>query len=70
MNTVNKNFYVDDCLKSVPTVNEAINLARELTALLAKGGFHLTKWMSNNRDVLASIPQKERAASMVNLEFE
>ena len=68
--TVNKNFYVDDCLKSVPTVDEAINLPREQTALLAIGGFHLTKWMSNNRDVLASIPQKERVSSVVNLEFE
>ena len=42
INTVNKNFYVDDCLKSVPTISEAVNLAHQLTALLAKGEFHLT----------------------------
>ncbi|XP_028404802.1 uncharacterized protein LOC114527367 [Dendronephthya gigantea] len=70
VNTVNKNFYVDDCLKSVPTVNKAVSLVSELTTLLAKGGFHLTKWMSNSREVLASIPQKERVASVVNLDFE
>ena len=70
VNTLNKNIYVDDCLKSVPTVNEAVNLANQLTALMAKGGFHLTKWMSNSREVLASIPQQERVASVVDLDLE
>ncbi len=70
VNTLNKNIYVDDCLKSVPTVNEAVNMANQLTALMAKGGFHLTKWMSNSREVLASIPQQERVASVVDLDLE
>lgn len=70
ISTVNKNFYVDDCLKSVSTINKAVNLASQLTTLLAKGGFHLTKWTSNSREVLASIPQKERAPSVVNIDFE
>ena len=65
-NTVNKNFYVDDCLKSVPTISKAVN---QLTALLAKGGFHLTKWLSNRCEVLASTPHEERA-SMVDIDFE
>ena len=55
-NTVNKNFYVDDCLKSVPTISKAVN---QLTALLAKGGFYLTKWLSNRCEVLASTPHEE-----------
>ena len=70
INTVNKNFYVDDCLKSVPTISKAVNLAQQLTALLAKGGFHLTKWISNRREVLASTPHEERASSMVDIDFE
>ena len=68
--TVDKNFYVDDCLKSVSTTNKAVNLANQLTALLAKGGFHLTKWMSNSREVLATIPLEERAPSMIYIDFE
>ncbi|XP_028416927.1 uncharacterized protein LOC114541139 [Dendronephthya gigantea] len=70
VNTVEKNFYVDDCLKSVATVEKATRLASQLRAMLAKGGFHLTKWASNSREVLASIPPSERASPLVNLDFE
>ena len=41
--TVERNFYVDDCLKSVESEQEAIRLSSELSQLLNKGGFHLTK---------------------------
>ena len=37
--TVLKNFYIDDCLKSVATTDEAVKLASYLRDLLAKGGF-------------------------------
>jgi len=68
--TVMKNFYVDDCLKSVATERAAIQLAQELRDLLAKGGFRLTKWMSNSPAVLSSIPEQERAPSIKNLDFD
>jgi len=67
INTVHKNFYVDDMLKSVPTEEEAIRLQQEITKLLSRGGFRLTKWSSSSRNVLATIPQQERAGS-INLE--
>ena len=34
--TITQNFYVDDCLKSMPTVSEAIDLVSELKTLVAK----------------------------------
>ena len=48
--TVKQNFYVNDCLKSVAT------LVGELREMLSKGGFRLTKWISNSmrRDQLRS----------------
>ena len=52
--------HVDDCLMSVSDKNQAVDLVRDLTALCKSGGFHLAKWMSNNRTVLASIPESER----------
>ena len=44
VDTVNRNFYVNDCLKSVATVPEASRLASQLVQLLARGGFHLNKF--------------------------
>ncbi|XP_048587702.1 uncharacterized protein LOC125570270 [Nematostella vectensis] len=64
--TARRNFYVDDCLKSVATQEEAKKLVLDLTTLLARGGFRLTKWMSNSREVVSSIPNDERAPSMKN----
>ena len=67
---MNRNVYVDDCLKSVTTAPETFRLANQLVQLLAKGGFHLTKWVSNSREVLEGIPPGERALSNGNLDLE
>ena len=43
VDTVNRSIYVDDCLKSVSRVEEAISLSAELQDLTRRGGFHLTQ---------------------------
>lgn len=65
--TVKRNFYVDDCLKSVDSEQRAIKLVRDLQSIMKKGGFRLTKWISNSRAVLSTISESERAQSVVNL---
>ena len=67
--TVERNFYVDDCLKSVREEEEAVILARKLRELLARGGFKLTKWLSNSKKVIESLPESERASIVKNLDF-
>ena len=67
--TVDRNFYVDDCLKSVSNEDKAVNLAKQLRELLARGGFRLTKWLSNSRKVLESLPESERASIVRDLDF-
>ena len=69
-NTLERNFYVDDCLKSVETEEKAIHLAKYLRQLLQKGGFRITKWMSNSLKVLESLPESERATTVKNLHIE
>ena len=66
IHTVQRNFYVHDSLKSVKSDHDAINLVKDL---LKKGGFHLTKWLSNSRQVIQSIPESKRATSVMNLDF-
>ena len=55
------NFYVDDCLVLVSTVKEAVTMQQKLTEFLARRGFHLTKWISNDDKVLESISELERS---------
>lgn len=54
-------FYVDDCLVSTASEEEAVVLYHDLVCICAKGGFKLTKWMSNRRAVMAAIPEDQRA---------
>ena len=54
-----KDLYVDDQATSIQCENEAVALASDLTALLQKGGFHLTKFVSNSKAVNDSIPENE-----------
>ena len=70
VNTVKNNFYVDDCLKSVPDEDSAVDLVEELREMLSRGGFRLTKWLTNSRRVAESIPECERAKSMKYLDFD
>ena len=67
--TVNNNFYVDDCLKSVSTTTDAIRQAKELRELMSEGGFKLTKWISNDPEVLRSIPKELRAKDVKDLDL-
>ena len=68
--TVLKNFYADDCLKSVGSTDRAINIVDGLCKLLALAGFRLTKWISNDRKVLEAIPVQERAKAVKDLNLD
>ena len=41
--TIIRNFYVDDCLRSVSDEDEAVKLVQDLRGSLSAGGFHLTR---------------------------
>ena len=69
INTVLRNFYVDDCLKSFPSVSDAIAHVNHLQALLSRGGFRLTKWVSNSRGVLQAIPKLELSTEFRRLDL-
>lgn len=68
--TVLRNFYVYDCLKSVSSEEEAVQLCQNLKAVCQQGCFNLTKWISNSRLVLASIPQVEKAKEVKDLDLD
>ena len=57
------NFYMDDCLFTAPTVQQAIYLRKQVLSLLKNRGFKLTKFLSNNKELLQSIPEEDSAKS-------
>ena len=65
-----RNMYVDNLMKSTEIAADAISLASKVSEQLRRGGCHLTKWCSNDRAVIAAIPESERASTVVNLELE
>lgn len=68
--TVKENFYVDDCLKSMGSEEEAITMVKDLMALCQRGGFTLTKWISNNSTVLQNLPEEHRAKELSELNLD
>jgi len=70
VDTVLKNFYGHDCLKSVKATEVAVELREDLCALLSRGEFRLTKWLCNRREVLETIPTLYRAPSVLDLDLD
>jgi len=64
VNTVYRNFYVDDCLKAVQDEEQAIELVDELVALLKRGGFRLRSFVSTSRRVLMTVPESDKSHSL------
>lgn len=69
-NFIMKNFYVDDGLISVESTESAIKLVKDTQTVCAKGKLHLHKFISNNREVLESIPDCERAGGVQDVNLE
>ena len=63
---IKRNFYMDDIAKSVGTVEEAIQVYKDVRTL---GGFSLLKWIGNEDLVTGSIPEGDRSEAK-NKTFE
>ena len=57
--TILKSFYVDDLLKSLNDEKQMLQLATELIEVCRRGGFRLTKFLTNSKTVTDSLPQSE-----------
>ena len=59
--SVNCSFYVDDCLKSVPSAEQASSVTVDTQDLFAQRGFNLAKFIVNDNEILQSIPEQHGA---------
>ena len=67
---VRKDFYVDDGLKSVPLVDDAVKLIVSVKQMCSKGGFRLHKFVSNSKEVIRRIPEQDRADGVKELDLD
>ncbi|KAJ8016053.1 hypothetical protein DPEC_G00003140 [Dallia pectoralis] len=56
--SVERCFYVDNCLQSLPSPAEARQLVDKLRNILKSGGFELRQWASNDQSVVSHLPRK------------
>ena len=66
---VHKHFYMDVGLPSTDSREEAIEMRKQMTELLRCGGFHLDKWLTNDPQVLATIPEQDRSPRFLELNW-
>ena len=57
--TIADNFYMDEYLDSFHIVQVAIKISNDVANAVSEGGFRLTKWISNDQQILKAIPSQE-----------
>ncbi|KAK3749645.1 hypothetical protein QZH41_014860, partial [Actinostola sp. cb2023] len=67
---IRDDFYVDDGLKSTPTVSEAINLIESSKAICAKAGMRLHKLTCNSKEVLQAIHIEDRSKNIREIDLK
>lgn len=70
ISTISSNYYVDDLPKGLPAESETIHMVNALVELCQRGGFKLSKWMSNSREVLCNVSQAHRSKHVHELDLD
>ena len=68
-NFVRNDFYVDDQLKSVDTVEQVTILIQQTKEMCAKTGLRLHKFISNSKDIITAIPHEDCATTLKTLDL-
>ena len=67
--TLRRNFHVDDMLQSIKVEEEAVELVKDVKLMCKSGGFHLTKFLTNSKEVLEGVPTCDRRRIVVECNF-
>ena len=67
---VRNKFYVDDGLQSVKTPEQAVRLVQKISELCKAGGFHLHKFICNDKTVVEKIPEEARAKNIQQIDLK
>ncbi|XP_030053401.1 uncharacterized protein LOC115466351 isoform X1 [Microcaecilia unicolor] len=67
---IERDFYVDDDLKSLPTEGEAIDLLKRTQAMLAEANLTLHKITSISPEVMRTFPAEDHAKDLKDLDLK
>lgn len=70
LRAISKQHYVDDYLDSCDSEEEAIKCVKQVIFVHQKGGFEMTKWISNSKRVVESVPEHLRAQVFHDLKID
>lgn len=59
-----EHIYIDDICAGALDTPTALQLQKDLIALLQRGGFELRKWASNCKDILSAVPSSDTQMSL------
>ena len=68
--TITRYFYMDDYLNSFPSKEKAIEITLRVIEKLKTGGFNLIKFLSNDRNVLKSLPNNSHSPKLLDLDLD
>ena len=68
--TLLHNFYVDKLLKSVELEEIAIQLIKNVKIICRDGGFNLTKFIYNRKEVLQSVSECHRKSGVKKIDLD
>ena len=57
--SIDQDFYMDDFLKSDNSEEHLTRITKTIISVLKESGFRLTKFVSNNQDILNQLPETE-----------
>ena len=67
---VMRDFYVDDGLKSLPTVEAAVDLLKKTQEVLSKSNLRLHKIAANSKEVMEAFPSSDHASDLKDLDLD
>ena len=65
--TIERSSYVDDLLKSLPNVDDAVDLISDIQPVLQYGGFKLHKFMANYSEILKNVNPVDQANGILRV---
>ncbi|XP_069971046.1 uncharacterized protein [Penaeus vannamei] len=64
------NFYIDDFLKSVSTIEEAKDIIKGLESLCKRGGFKIKDWSFNQKSLVEVVSDKTKSKYLVGIDLD